>query len=492
MLGTWFAGKAESPHGGAGSPTICLSCHNAHYAPFGPLLSTPNDDRNCYFCHMDKDGPVFDRATYEASKHYSQPDAAAKPASMVEAKPAEAPAAVALPERIPGVRLLRRDLLRLERAEAELMAKRAAGKVDEGAEMDETAAQPDEQVGKTCVKCHNPHSKATGGAQKLLRGATPQNSSGACAACHPVAGKARTFKGVDVYRRASAHANSAKGAKWPGAPYEPGECVNCHDPHGTSFPNMLRRNGLDTCYICHVKTDATPSLWPGDKTFKKSAHAKNCVDCHNPHGVVDPKTNKPYAKMLTKGEGGQFCFACHKEIATQYADAAIKGGGVTSRHPADTPGGKVKCVDCHNPHVVRVKDVGGYEPTLSDPDKSSKPFYWYQGNASWEFCLKCHDGSWKGAPDITAEMKEKTALNSQFVRTSDKVSLHNLHLTRYHKQKCSSCHAPHASEGTGEINRGRLLYGMTVNDFDGGYEGFNSCETGCHTKRCGSCHALPK
>jgi hypothetical protein len=92
---------------------------------------------------------------------------------------------------------------------------------------------------------------------------------------------------------------------------------------------------------------------------------------------------------------------------------------------------------------------------------------------------------------ILAEIKDKAADNSGFTRVGDKVSLHNLHLTRYHKQKCSGCHSPHATEGTGGINRGKLLFDMQVNDYDGGYQGFESCETSCHTRRCASCHTLP-
>jgi predicted CXXCH cytochrome family protein len=233
------------------------------------------------------------------------------------------------------------------------------------------------------------------------------------------------------------------------------------------------------------------SRWTGEKTFKRSAHADACLKCHNPHGAADPQTRDVFPKALVAGEY-DLCTGCHKELGQRFAESrkASVVANVRSRHPVDQAGGKLHCVTCHNPHQVRQNLPGGHEPALTDPT-SGRLFTYLGGNTSQEFCLKCHDGSWPGAADIAAEVKDRAVVRSGFVWAGRGVNLHNLHLTRYHKQKCASCHDPHATTGTAGVNRGHLLKGIEVNAYQQGYPGFEACGTGCHQTRCASCHPAP-
>jgi hypothetical protein len=96
-----------------------------------------------------------------------------------------------------------------------------------------------------------------------------------------------------------------------------------------------------------------------------------------------------------------------------------------------------------------------------------------------------------GAANIKAEAADRTQTGSGFVWAGKGVSLHNLHLSRYHKQKCSNCHDPHASTGSTGIARGHLLRNLEVTSYADGYPGFDACGTNCHHVRCASCHPAP-
>lgn len=342
----------------------------------------------------------------------------------------------------------------------------------------------------SCAGCHDPHGRAVPG-PKLLR-TTTGDPNRACADCHPVKVGGRSFSGLATYGQ-TRHGDPSAGARWPGASFGAGQCSNCHPPHGSAFSGLLRaETPVKACFTCHPKSTGETDLWRGEKAFARSGHAALCLKCHNPHGAPDPKTGQAYPKMLT-GNSPDLCFTCHAQVAEQFAasrEASAKSG-VRSRHPVDEPGAKVTCVNCHNPHTVRANPPGGYEAALSDPAQPGKLYAWLGGNSSNEYCLRCHDGSWPGAANIKAEMADRTKLASGFVWAGKGVSLHNLHLSRYHKQKCSSCHSPHATTGSAGINRGHLLYNLEVTSYENGYPGFESCATNCHHVRCASCHPAP-
>lgn len=434
-----------SPHGAPGEKSLCLDCHDPHLGGFEPLLRYPTGDAICWACHNGERAPLpAPKEEYEGSPHF-----------------------------------------------------RGLGGGQESP--------------ATCTGCHEPHGRRIGG-PKLLRGTTAagaaasiapgpagaavqdaQPVSSACGACHPdilperAAG--RSFTSLDVYRM-TRHADPQRGARRPGAASGTGECTACHAPHGSGNPSLLRAGLQLACYPCHSTPAGGQSLWTGEKTFRRSTHAEVCLGCHNPHGVLDAQTGKVLPKALLAGEY-ELCVTCHPDIGHKFAESrrAEDAFGVRSRHPVDEAGSTVRCVSCHNPHQVRA-NPDGYQPALTDPD-SGKLFLWLNGTTSQEYCLRCHDGSWAGAPNIQAEIANPKAAVSEFVWAGRGLNLHHVHLAKYHKQKCSSCHDPHATPGVAGVNRGRLLVGLTITEFQGGYPGFASCETNCHHARCASCHPAP-
>lgn len=103
---------------------------------------------------------------------------------------------------------------------------------------------------KKCNICHSP-----GSASKLS-----QPEPGLCYLCHD--DFSLTYKIVH-------------------GPAEAGYCTNCHRPHSSENPKLLRRTGQLLCLECHAAKDV----------FKKPAHAgfqnADCLVCHNPHGGND-------------------------------------------------------------------------------------------------------------------------------------------------------------------------------------------------------------
>jgi predicted CXXCH cytochrome family protein len=74
-----------------------------------------------------------------------------------------------------------------------------------------------------------------------------------------------------------------------------GDCMECHDPHRSSFPSLLKRSIPDTCAECHGKPDE----------LSQPAHAGNdagnCTKCHDAH-FGDPPLLKPGVAVPDAGD----------------------------------------------------------------------------------------------------------------------------------------------------------------------------------------------
>lgn len=267
----------------------------------------------------------------------------------------------------------------------------------------------------------------------------------------------------------------AQGA-WPhGGLDEPASCLACHSVHEAVAPTLLKSKEL--CLNCHG-FQPPAGMWPGFDGFEASAHAGLCQECHHPHRVS--------AEL-----GAELCFSCHDLLAQEFAKSQTmeEETAVPSRHHVDGKEARVGCKDCHNPHLVQQRE-DRYEPRVTDPANPLNAIYLSDRMVINNFCIRCHAGGHREAPDILAEIRGE-GLNSYFYTIEDGRSLHQVHLTQTHKQNCLLCHSPHATLGSDGINRGRLLYNVRINSFAEGYPGYNSCITQCHGSRCGACHPKP-
>jgi DmsE family decaheme c-type cytochrome len=181
-----------------------------------------------------------------------------------------------------------------------------------------------ETRGVGCTDCHNIHAAD----QRVLdRGAQAE----VCFTCH------RTQRAE--IRHFSAHPLAKTG---PGSPPKM-TCSDCHDPHGSNGPTLLRRNSVnETCYTCHAEKRG-PFLW------EHAPVVDSCVTCHTPHGSVN--------RALLKARAPYLCQECHTgDHAAQINSGANLGGGnVTTVNGLQQPGAAAPraqlaaraCLNCH-------------------------------------------------------------------------------------------------------------------------------------------------
>lgn len=159
-----------------------------------------------------------------------------------------------------------------------------------------------------CLACHAEHGSTI---PRLLRTqvgtqSVTGNDNSLCRGCHiPTKGR---WLGFDLFAQ-TRHSISASSttalAVFPGETGSAGYCRNCHNVHGTPYPNYTRAPGNDICYACH---DATGTIlpdsysWRGTTAYEASYHREQaCERCHNPHAPAPAAVG---------------CLDCHESTAT--------------------------------------------------------------------------------------------------------------------------------------------------------------------------------
>jgi DmsE family decaheme c-type cytochrome len=181
-----------------------------------------------------------------------------------------------------------------------------------------------ESAGVACTSCHNIHAPE----QKVVNKATQAE---VCFTCHK-------DQRAQVHR-ISAHPLTVRGL----ATGVKMTCSDCHNPHGSTGPNLLVKNTVnETCFACHAEKRG-PFLW------EHSPVSDNCTLCHTPHGSA----NTPLLKARTPW----LCQDCHSgDHANQVQSGAnLKDGAVTTINGTQMPGARAprqqfgarNCLSCH-------------------------------------------------------------------------------------------------------------------------------------------------
>ncbi len=171
-----------------------------------------------------------------------------------------------------------------------------------------------------CTICHNPHQSQN---SALL---TYSNINQLCTSCH-------TAKGEMLKTTQNIH------------PPVKDSCINCHDPHTEDNKFQLRGDRKkDLCLMCHVDKQE----WI---TTVKNKHGamdidQGCQNCHDPHGTGQPK-------MMKAASVKDVCLKCHSQVQVRDEDGKklINMG----KHLQENPDwhGPIQwgdCAMCHNPH----------------------------------------------------------------------------------------------------------------------------------------------
>ncbi len=253
--------------------------------------------------------------------------------------------------------------------------------------------------------------------------------SALCIGCH---------KGVSAYSsKAVVH-----------RPVKEGQCTLCHNPHASKHPGLLKGEGSALCYGCHERKNFT-----GGVSVHKPVSDGNCGACHNSHSTD--------AKGLLKKPGAETCYTCHPAEdfkSKKHVHPEVRKGNCTLCHNPHTSGSEgllaegraALCAKCHK--TVDARTHWGYDVSGSDcfschsPHSSDRPAL-IKATLHKPFeekkCSACHI---RGAKDVPESIVSTCAsCHKETLAGFNKIYSH---LTSGAGTKsCSSCHAPHASDG---------------------------------------------
>jgi len=203
-------------------------------------------------------------------------------------------------------------------------------------------------VKQSCTGCHDPHS---GDIQYRLKA---DKRKDLCLGCHTE--KVQWIK----------NSKNKHGA----IDLADGGCFGCHDPHGTSRPNMLRVDSTkELCLSCHNETLKRDE--DGKTLLNMAEHLKNndkwhgpiiagdCTSCHNPHGSNNPRMlrGKYPEKSTTKFKEEKYlCFSCHdsekitQKFTTTFTKFRDKNKNLHTLHVQKS---SIACGTCHDFHAVK-------------------------------------------------------------------------------------------------------------------------------------------
>ncbi|PLX14477.1 MAG: hypothetical protein C0597_10005 [Marinilabiliales bacterium] len=150
------------------------------------------------------------------------------------------------------------------------------------------------------------------------------------------------------------------------APVQAGYCTSCHNPHQSSIPDLLVKEGQELCFECHDRTSIEQGV------IHKDIPETDCISCHNRHGGI----NRDFMEEGTclkchAGVKNEFKYV-HGPVAAGYCNTCHDNHGVDSdnfllrtgqelctychdinlvlRNENHEGIGDYSCTECHNPH----------------------------------------------------------------------------------------------------------------------------------------------
>jgi predicted CXXCH cytochrome family protein len=299
---------------------------------------------------------------------------------------------------------------------------------------------------------------------------------GACDACHTyddVTKHTFTFKHSEPQMCSFCHIGKSTPGQWPGAapmppglhvhePVAEGQCIACHNPHGSHGRNLITADTLTAmCITCHESAAASSH---------KNAHQPladgDCMSCHLAHSSF-------HAGLLIKPQR-DLCISCHENAVPRMAlGSRLPAVGFLQALTRHLPTSHIhdpllgECSECHEHH-------GSSHDALLRSDPAS-------------LCMSCHEdvaNAIASAPFSHSAVKnDRACLNCH----TPHHSMHT-HLMRDSQMTvCLECHATPTERNGRTINSmamlhepGKMLHGALTEDGCGG----------CHTVHGGTRQSL--
>jgi DmsE family decaheme c-type cytochrome len=88
-------------------------------------------------------------------------------------------------------------------------------------------------------------------------------------------------------------------------------CLDCHDPHGSRTPPLMRGANDRACFRCHADVE-------GPFVFEHAGLVtEGCMRCHDPHGSVN-------RHLLARQQVAQLCYVCHAVTPSDHLQPSFR------------------------------------------------------------------------------------------------------------------------------------------------------------------------
>lgn len=354
----------------------CSDCHNPHAATHGQLLDE-NPDRICASCHADitPAGAVSIHAPVLAGRCVDCHDPhAAQNANNLKAvgnqlcnschEEVAAEAARAEHKHSP----VENNCLGCHDAHASTKAafllKEDGPTLCTGCHKTDREFFVRQHVGypvaaSNCTSCHNPHGSNSNGI--LWASVHRPVTARMCKQCHEEATSPDALKvrksGVDLCR--GCHSDladeilSRRRIHWPAV--DQVACLNCHSPHATAAPRLLRAPAKALCGSCHADT---LGQFEQSQVKHPPVDEGECSTCHEPHASDN-------LFLMQEADLGALCGNCHDW--KQHSSHPIGEQVIDPRNPNLS----VDCLSCHRSHGSPFKSFSHFDPAA-------------------DLCVQCH------------------------------------------------------------------------------------------------------
>lgn len=250
-----------------------------------------------------------------------------------------------------------------------------------------------------CSSCHDPHGSTS--MPLIANGSIHAPFREGCSNCHDGSASVLVESGNALCE--TCHDDIVETASTAAVPHpamEAVECVDCHSPHASRQPKLLRAPGGEICLDCHEDQGGKAG-----ETVHRAISWIGCHSCHLPHGGEE--------EHLLRASGNDLCNGCHlqRRVKTR-SDGSIRlgGGFVLSGERAESlevidldpferinhpipehpvsgviekkgrsdvakslAGQEMSCRLCHEPHAAKSQQLFTWEATTQS-----------------ELCLACH------------------------------------------------------------------------------------------------------
>lgn len=236
----------------------CVACHSPHASDFPGITKDPQPEV-CLACHDD--------IARQVNKQYAHSPAGEECTKC----------------HVPHVS----DISPLLQASPPRLCYRCHGGVEPLFKLSSRHPVPEKL---NCTTCHFVHGSDF---PKLLHA----SGNAVCGECHPA-------KVADVAE--TPHSKASREGR------EPGSCRNCHLWHGSSEGPLLPKREVALCAECHETKTHRDTNHPNDRPFYDPWHRETmrCSSCHDPHGTA-------YPQMVRKVKDG-LCLTCHPGVGVTF------------------------------------------------------------------------------------------------------------------------------------------------------------------------------